>query len=181
MLCDDCQKNEACIHITQISAEGRFHKNLCEDCAGKYGELTSPPNEKAFTVNDFLKGFLGKPIPEASMIEAQGLTCPNCGMLYQDFAHTGKLGCSACYDVFRNFLSPLLTRIHGASIHSGKIPKRSGGALVIQQQISTLKAKLQAAVQAEEYEKAVEYRDAIRALEEKLSGNGKEGSHHASD
>ena len=39
MLCDDCKKNEACVHITQISPEGKIDKNLCEKCAAKYGNL----------------------------------------------------------------------------------------------------------------------------------------------
>ena len=36
MLCDDCHKNEASIHITQISAEGRLEKNLCGESAVRY-------------------------------------------------------------------------------------------------------------------------------------------------
>ena len=55
MLCDDCHKNEASIHITQISAEGRLEKNLCGTCAVRYGDLTMRPETEDVTVHDFLK------------------------------------------------------------------------------------------------------------------------------
>ena len=55
MLCDDCHRNEACIHITQISPEGKMDKNLCEECAARYQNFTLSPDAREFTVNDFLK------------------------------------------------------------------------------------------------------------------------------
>ena len=39
MLCDDCGRNEAVVHITQIGPDGRIEKNLCEKCAAAYGNL----------------------------------------------------------------------------------------------------------------------------------------------
>ena len=56
MLCDDCHRNEACIHITQISPEGKMDKNLCEECAARYQNFMPSPDSREFTVNDFLKG-----------------------------------------------------------------------------------------------------------------------------
>ena len=80
MLCDDCRKNEACIHFTQISPEGKLEKNLCEACAARYGDFTARPNAKNFTVNDFLKGIFGKPAPETAAKTVPALVCPNCGI-----------------------------------------------------------------------------------------------------
>ncbi|MCR5558824.1 MAG: UvrB/UvrC motif-containing protein [Schwartzia sp.] len=168
MLCDDCHKNEACIHITQISPEGKIDKNLCEKCASRYGNFMQDPESEDYTVNDFLKGIFSKSPREESTVP-QGLVCPNCGMTYQDFVHSGKIGCSVCYSTFRKQLIPFLKRIHGSVLHSGKIPKRSGGALVVQHEIDVLKEQLQMAVKSEEYEKAAEYRDRIRSLEQKLA------------
>ncbi len=168
MLCDDCHKNEANIHITQISSEGKIDKHLCEACAAKYGDFP-PPGAKDFTVNDFLKGIFGKPVEEQETPPPTGLVCPNCGMTFEDFAHSGKIGCSVCYDTFRRQITPLLTRIHGASAHSGKIPRSSGGALVARREVEILKEKLNNAVKNEEYENAAKYRDEIRALEKKMS------------
>ena len=173
MLCDDCHKNEASIHITQISAEGRLEKNLCGTCAVRYGDLTMRPETEDVTVHDFLKGIFRKPSSEAAAVSAPNLICPNCGMTYQDFVKAGKIGCGICYTTFRKYLTPLLTRIHGASVHSGKIPRRSGGDLVLRHEITLLKDQLKAAVHNEEYERATQYRDKIRLLEKSAGRVGK--------
>ena len=141
MLCDDCHRNEACIHITQISPEGKMDKNLCEECAARYQNFMPSPDAREFTVNDFLKGLFRQP---------------------QD-------------NTFRAQLAPLLKRIHGSSTHSGKIPRRSGGVLVVRHEIAVLKEKLAEAVQGEAYEKAAEYRDKIRELERKIAAEEKGG------
>lgn len=39
MLCEDCGRNRAVVHITQIGPDGKIEKNLCERCAAKYGEF----------------------------------------------------------------------------------------------------------------------------------------------
>ena len=136
------------------------------------------PDARNFTVNDFLKGLFRQP-PEQKEEKAEvGQVCPNCGMTYQDFAHTGKIGCSVCYDTFRGQLAPLLKRIHGSSTHSGKIPRRSGGVLVVRHEIALLKEQLADAVQSEAYEKAAEYRDKIRALERQIAAEEKGGEAH---
>ncbi len=178
MLCDDCRRNEACIHITQISAEGKVDKHLCEECAARYGEFAAQSDAGDFSVHDFLKGLFRKAPQETQEAAARtggGRACPNCGMTYRDFAQTGKIGCSVCYATFRAQLAPLLTRVHGSSAHSGKIPRRSGGALVTRHEIALLKEKLAAAVQGEAYEEAAAYRDQIRALEKKLAAEEKKG------
>ena len=178
MLCDDCHKNEASIHIIQISAEGRLEKNLCDACAARYGDLTLRPETKDVTVHDFLKGIFGKASSEAAAAAAPHLVCPNCGMAYQEFVKAGKIGCGVCYTTFRKYLTPLLTRIHGASVHSGKLPRRLGGALAVRHEITLLKDKLKAAVHNEEYERAAQYRDKIRALENSAPEETKEGDGH---
>ena len=178
MLCDDCHKNEASIHIAQISAEGRLEKNLCGGCAARYGDFTSRPETEDVTVHDFLKGIFGKPPSEAAAVSAPNLICSNCGMTYQDFVKAGKIGCGVCYTTFRKYLTPLLTRIHGASVHSGKIPRRSGGELVLRHEIALFKDRLKAAVHNEEYEKAAQYRDKIRLLEKSAGRAGKGAGRH---
>ncbi len=175
MLCDDCHRNEACIHITQISPEGKMDKNLCEECAARYQNFMPSPDAREFTVNDFLKGLFRQPQEQKEEKTEAGLVCQNCGMTFQDFAHTGKIGCSVCYNTFRAQLAPLLKRIHGSSTHSGKIPRRSGGVLVVRHEIAVLKEKLAEAVQGEAYEKAAEYRDKIRALEREIAAEEKGG------
>ena len=166
MLCDDCKKNQACVHLTQISANEKIDKHLCEECAKKYGELIFNLDEK-FSVNDFLAGIFNSSDSEA--LAPQALVCPNCGMSYQDFSRSGKIGCSICYNTFAKRLEPLLRRIHGASSHTGKVPRRSGGEIELKHQIIALRKALKAHVANEEYEQAAALRDQIKDLEKQLN------------
>ena len=185
MLCDDCKKNEACVHITQIGPNGKVDKNLCESCAAKYEGYLFPSRpdqaEKSISMDDFLQGIFSSAQPEQKDNEVvaehgSDLVCPNCGMGYEDFLHTGKIGCSVCYETFGSQLEPILRRIHGSSTHTGKIPHRSGGALTLKHEIEELKKKLTDAVKQEAYEDAAIYRDKVRALEKQLAEDGKEES-----
>ena len=54
MLCEDCGRNRAVVHITQIGPDGKIEKNLCERCAAKYGEfLMENQKHRNVTMNDF--------------------------------------------------------------------------------------------------------------------------------
>jgi protein arginine kinase activator len=180
MLCDNCKKNEACIHITQISGNNKIDKYLCEECAAQYGEfLTHPQAEvqpEVFSVNDFLSGLFHNTAGAKSAEETgkmpgdQEYACPSCGMTYMDFANSGKIGCSVCYKTFRNKLEPLLRRLHGSSKHTGKIPRRAGKTLNMQQELDVLRKQIQQCVDNEEYEKAAQLRDCIRRLEKEIKG-----------
>ena len=64
MLCDECGKNQASIHIVQITPEGKAARNLCQQCAAKFGAGLPSLEEMGdlegdFTVNDFLRGVFG--------------------------------------------------------------------------------------------------------------------------
>lgn len=166
MLCDDCKKNQACVHLTQLTSTEKIDKHLCEECAKKYGELLFNTGDK-FSVNDFLAGMFNNALGDSSQPKAD--ICGNCQMTYRDFSRTGKIGCSACYSTFEKRLEPLLRRIHGASTHNGKIPKRSGGQIEMKQRIKNMRRALKAHVANEEYEQAAALRDQIKALEEALS------------
>ncbi len=157
-----------------------MEKNLCESCAAGYSEFAGVPQQdkRHVSVDDFLRGIFNS----ANNVPTEGnrgtnaageLVCPRCGMSYQDFSQTGKIGCAACYATFRQQLEPILRRIHGSSVHRGKIPHRSGGTLELKQNISLLQQQLKACVEQEEYEKAAELRDKIRAMKQELAA--KEG------
>lgn len=177
MLCDDCGRHEAVVHITQIGPNGRVEKNLCEACAAGYSEFAGVPHQdkRNVSVDDFLRGiFSNAAVQEDKATNEEGeLVCPRCGMSYRDFSQQGKIGCAACYATFRQQLEPMLRRIHGSSIHRGKIPHRSGGTLELKQNIVLLQQQLKACVEQEEYEKAAELRDKVRAMKQELAA--KEG------
>lgn len=169
MLCDNCKKNQACMHITKITNNQKLEKHLCNECAKLTGEMNIAglAFDNSFSVQDFLKGMFSQVVEEAE--QAEETACAHCGMTYNEFSRGGKIGCSACYAAFGARLEPLLRRIHGASAHIGKVPRRSGGMLEVKLRIKRLKQELERQVFSEEYELAAKTRDEIRELEKSLA------------
>lgn len=163
MLCDECKKRIACMHITKIINNQKVERHLCEQCAKESGEISFLVDSK-ISVHDFLKGMVTHCFDSQNPTET---ACPLCGMTYSDFSRNGKIGCSVCYTTFGSRLEPLLHRIHGSSVHTGKMPKRAGGALEARQQLKQLRQQLEQHVAQEEYEQAAVLRDKIRDLEQK--------------
>jgi protein arginine kinase activator len=91
-------------------------------------------------------------------------------MTYSDFSRGGKIGCSDCYSSYGERLEPLLRRIHGASSHTGKVPKRTGGKLALRQRLRLLRDNLERHVIREEYEQAAKVRDEVKTIEKELYG-----------
>lgn len=167
MICNECGKRPATVHITKIENGKKTNMHLCEQCALAKGALSM---NTGFSINDLLAGMLntGTPLP-IKVDFMDNPSCPVCGMKYSRFRETGRFGCGSCYKSFGDRLTPLFRRIHGNINHTGKIPQRTGGRLKIMREMESLKAELANAVKREEYEKAAEIRDKIRALE-KSSG-----------
>jgi len=156
MLCQACGKNEATVEFTEIVNDEVKQLQLCDACAKKKGiEM-----EQHFSIADFLAG-LSEPGTGV-------MKCSNCGMTFDDFQRIGRFGCADCYMAFRENIRPLLKRIHGATKHTGKSAKGKGqDGRDNRPEISSLKQRLQIAVDREEFEEAAKLRDLIRDLENK--------------
>lgn len=173
MLCDDCKKRPANVHIAQWVDNQQQEKWLCSDCAKAYGDISFAA-DKPFSFQDLLTGLLSHSyFGEQEMTE---LRCGNCAMTYHDFEASGKFGCSECYGAFAEQMEPLLRRIHGASRHSGKLPRRTGAKLEAALRIQRLRAEQERCIRAEQYEEAARLRDEIRALEQAVADSAKEGN-----
>ncbi len=164
MLCQNCQKRVANVQVTQVINNTKNVIYLCEQCAREEGKVIigSP-----FSVNDFFSGMIG--IPVRPSVAEQQLVCDKCGMSYEEFKKVGKLGCENCYEVYGDKLAPILRRLHGNLQYHGKVPKKVYETVKVSKEIDTLKEQLDKAVKCEEYEKAAELRDKIRALENSAS------------
>lgn len=169
MLCDECRKRPACMHITKIVNSQKIEKHLCEQCAAEHGEMKISFDDN-FSVHDFLKGIFSNTYGDNSHIQHE-TACSQCGMTYRDFSRNGKIGCNACYQTFGDRLIPLLRRIHGASAHIGKVPRRGGGKIAVKQQLQRLRQEIERCVAREEYEEAAKLRDKMRALEKQVNDN----------
>lgn len=165
MMCEDCQKRPACVHITKVNNNHKTEKHLCEYCAQKAGEF-SFSSDAGLSVHDLLKGMFSQGFVETQQKALP--VCANCGMAYNDFSHNGKIGCSVCYSTFADRLERVLRRIHGANAHTGKVPRRTGGDLAARQKLKKMKRQLETYIASEEYENAAKLRDEIRQLEKQL-------------
>lgn len=162
MLCDICHKNMATVHLTEIIDNQITELHLCEECARQKGAQM----EQHFGLADLLAGLadLGQQFEVRGKTETK---CPNCGLTYQDFRRLGRLGCSECYTTFKDSLAVLLKRIHGSTQHLGRMPAKAVPPVQKKSEIDALRAKLQKAIEMEEFEEAARLRDKIRALEAK--------------
>ena len=163
MLCEKCKKNQATVHMKQIINGDVKEVHLCAECAA----ASDIGNGFSFDFNNMFQDLFNMAASPAGIgggYKNAGLRCPNCGMTYEDFMRSGRLGCSDCYDSFYNNLEPTLKSIHGSNEHKGKIPQKSGGRMMKKRELDTLKRKLAAAVENEEYEEAAKLRDRIREI-----------------
>ena len=158
MQCDVCQQKEATVFLTQIVG-GKMQKvNLCEACSKEKG-VNDPTG---FALADLLLGMGAAQEIERS---PSGVTCSWCGFTQADFKKTGRLGCSACYDVFAESLESMLKNMQKGSEHVGKSPASLVKNRQMDAQIKNLQSSLERAVAEEEYEKAADLRDQIRRIE----------------
>jgi protein arginine kinase activator len=170
MLCDNCKKNEASVHITKFVNGIKHESNLCDACAHELNgmNISGVGNMgfgNTFTVQDLLGGIIDYVNQSSQSNTSHVATCKNCGMTYIEFKKTGLMGCSECYDSFKSSLLPLIKRVQGNTEHVGKIPKKNGKEIMGRKQLLKLKEELNKAIFAEEYEKAANIRDQIRELQ----------------
>lgn len=162
MLCDNCLKNTASVHMTSFVNGQMQTVHLCGDCAAKKKKAAVMP---WLSFNDFLSAFY-------NIDESQQIKCENCGTALSEFKKTGKLGCAKCYQVFESSIQPVLKGIHINTVHTGKRPGEKINAVqeceaeTARCHKEKLKQKLREAVSVENFEEAARLRDEIALIEE---------------
>jgi protein arginine kinase activator len=145
--------------------------HLCEECAKEKNEFYTGSYfgfGMPLSFQNILSGFVEAMDGTPKHIKKEE-TCPTCGMSFENFRETGRLGCANCYEAFEGKMIPLIRRIHGNIEHNGKIPIRTGGVLKAKKNIEKMREELKNAVSHEEYEKAAKLRDEIKKLESKVN------------
>lgn len=189
MLCDWCKKNEAAIHIQQISGNEKKLLHICHECAAgkfKFGAGASfNPLELAELFYDMLSrkpGGAGRaasePDPDATAAEIGRQLfppCPCCGWTIDKLRETGRVGCPDCYKSFRAVIDGALTDINSRGHHTGKIPgpvsSDSDGLLRESRwELAEAVVRLNEAVAGEEFERAAVLRDRIGILRMRIAG-----------
>jgi len=162
MLCQDCQKNEATIHLTQIVGNDTSVLDLCAECATRRG-FENPLKNAPFPLGDFLTSMVEKTLTEG-IDKQQQLVCQKCGLTFSEFSKTGRFGCGGCYSAFHAPLDDLLRKVHGSNRHSGKLPWGSPDKMKPLKEERKLQEELRDAVQSENFELAAELRDRIKGI-----------------
>lgn len=157
MLCQNCNKNEANMHMKRIIGGRASEVHLCSDCARSlgYGEAFS---DFGVGFSDFLGDFLLKNDGTAS-----SLRCHACGKSFEEIAADGKMGCAECYTAFYDKLLPSLRKVHGKTSHIGKNPNKCEENPNFDN-LLMLKSQLENAVAEQNFELAVKLRDEINGI-----------------
>jgi len=166
MLCDECKRNPASVHLVSIVNGEKKERHLCQECARKLGT----DSFMTFSWGDVFPTAFGFAQPDESV------RCPVCGTTLDDVTRTGLLGCAACYTSLRDGIMPIIGRVQNRSRHSGRVPV-GYEAMKLDKPLEEnpepednspegrLRAELAEAVAAEEYEKAAVIRAKLRVME----------------
>ena len=114
MLCQNCQKEEATVHFTEIIDSKVNELNLCKKCAEKKGI--------SLTVSDAFSEFISSMTGDHDRSEDDGRCCPRCGLSFKELRQGGRLGCGECYKTFEASLSVMINNIQKGPKHTGKSP-----------------------------------------------------------
>jgi len=164
--CDKCQERQATVHMTDISGmEIEDETHLCGECAETEGLQYNVELDLSDLVPEELD------ISELDELhdqeqELSHLECPDCGMTFEEFRETRKLGCPEDYEVFAPGLDPILEQIHDQLEHTGKVPSGVSESVRLKHEIQKHERNLQSAVSDEQFEEAADLRDRIESLQE---------------
>ncbi|MFT4594090.1 MAG: protein arginine kinase activator [Phycisphaerales bacterium] len=94
-------------------------------------------------------------------------SCSDCGMTIPQYKTNSLLGCPACYETFRQELTPVIAKVQNTHTqHVGRSPNQTTVDMDRQLQIRRLLQQLDSAVHLEQYEDAAHLRDKLRELDQ---------------
>lgn len=176
MLCQECRRNEANIHIVKNVNGKQTELNLCEHCARKKEELDFS-FEPQFSLHKLFTSMLNQSSGGSRETTlGNDIKCPACNLTFAQFSQIGRFGCSDCVPAFEEKLKPLLRRIHAGCTHTGKVPARAWNRVNMLRELDQLKEELKDKVQNEKFEEAALLRDRIKAMEKEVhTGESEKG------
>lgn len=184
MICDNCRKNEASIHLIQLNNDGEVKKfDLCKECVRDLSflsdedmvgeELKNSTNILAIDLGFFSENESFDLFNSLNAGSRENRRCQYCNISLSAIKKIGRVGCPRCYEEFKEELNPLIKLIQTGIEHKGKIPLNSNKRLKIENKIKDLKFMLEEQIIIENFEEAVKLRDKITSLQRKLHYSGK--------
>jgi len=183
-LCQDCAAqyltNPSICSEIKTSQEKR--EETVQELQGMITEMQDKtvPMTPALLLKNLVERLNGKKAkPEESAPPAPEPRCPGCQSSAKDIAKIKKLGCMKCFDFFGKSILIVLNKIHGHTSHVGKVPKRwaleqakamakkealAKKKIPVEQTIEELEELLREAVRDEDYDKAAQVRDRLKAI-----------------
>lgn len=188
MLCENCGKRKAEIHLVKVINGVRVEEDICRECA----EKLMPFHEAAkalrmsfsldgiMNVEGALRNLLLPMLPELYEIEGKDMRCPHCGEKINADELFGRLESEQGTDIVFDFSH---TAGMSGETNCGKEKKQATAQaaapdLAVESQpesaekeLSALKKELEFVLRGEKYERAVEIRDRIIELEKNIMEN----------
>jgi len=162
MICKKCRKGEPKYFFRCYLGSVIGDLPLCEDCMSSIGD------------EEDVVGFLGEDVitkagNASSIIQQEidkvaDLECSNCHTTIATVGQIAKFGCENCYDVFSDLImigeASIEQQLNEQSISSDFDSENSVPA----GRIDMLKARLQNAIDSEDFEYAAKIRDQLKSL-----------------
>ena len=162
MKCDLCDK-PAVVHEVSINNGVKKEVHLCLEHAQAAG-LSIPGQQP---INQLLKTFI---TGQAATPEAK--RCTGCGSTFAQIRQSNLIGCPECYTTFHEPLSSLIEQAQFRSTeHVGRVPNQHHTPTQVELRTRKLLKDLDAAVTAEQYERAADLRDRLDKLSTELPKN----------
>lgn len=159
MKCDRCGEPSV-YHSTYIVNGVSQSTNLCRDCAIKEGVFV---NKRTNIFDDLMESFSDL----LGFEQVENVICPICKTTLKQFKTSGLLGCSNCYDVFKDEVLNILKRIAPGVKHTQDSIKLKTvkEKLTKEEKIANLREEMKFAVSEERYEDAAKIKKQIVKLE----------------
>ncbi len=156
-----CSATTRILVLQQVIGKQTHTVRICTQCAEMLGIERSSAHA-ALRIGDLFAAVLD---PEGAD-EKDGKFCGHCGCTYLDLRHSGMVGCSNCYEVFKDEIAFHLRRINIRKKHRGKLPRSLHIVSNLLIKKPALNYRLEQALQREDYEDAVRIQAQIKQMEE---------------
>lgn len=188
MLCENCGKRKAEIHLVKVINGVRMEEDICRECA----EKLMPFHEAAkalkmsfsldgiMNVEGALRNLLLPMLPELYELEGKDMKCPHCGEKINADELFGKLESEQGSDIVFDFSHA--DDLPGET-NSGEEKKKAAVQAAApdfevqsrpvppEKEMAALKKELEFVLRGEKYERAAEIRDRIIELEKNIKEN----------